>query len=703
LAALSRLPRLRSDLTLKKLVSHKEGEPYLMVRDDLDSRYFRFPEWVYDLVLLLDGRNDVDRLVTEFAKKQPEHAMDTQEMVDYVEILRLTGLLEKTEQEKHLVMMDKLKTLRKRRFLNPEVESMFKVEFKLFDPNTALDRVMPWIRWVWSGWCVAFWAAVFVFVLGFLLYHWDMYWAGFFDLIRPKDKTFWDWVGLIALVFGVSIWHELGHGFTCKRFGGEVHNIGFMIFYFEPAFYCRIDDTYLFPNRFHRIYAAAGGSYFELMLCSVAMGVWLLTPAELWLHQLALSLVFITGLSVTFNMNPLIKLDGYFMLLDLLDLPDLREDSFKYLGNLIKRHVFHLQVSEEPISRRRRRIYFMYSIGAVLYTSTIIIVIYSLFRGWIVGWLGPIGYLVIFALTVWLMRRKLKEGLRFMGHLWLDKKDLLLSQKGLLVTGSATLVALLLLTVLRSPTRIEARFVVEPVERTVVRAPSDGVVVAIHTDEGQRVAAGTVLFELASPDLEASVDRAEADLALAHRGAIAATEWGDIVTASKHRREASEAADRLKTYDALRDELTLTASSPGVVTSWDLDQLEGRYVMKGEQLCAVDRIDVVRLAIATAESDVSEIEAGDEVRLLAQTYPGRTLRAEVLGVAPVAEEPGLEERETLDLIERVNLVRVLVEIDNADGRLRPGMTGRVQFLTTDRSALGKTWWRFRRWAESVVW
>ena len=79
------------------------------------------------------------------------------------------------------------------------------------------------------------WVAIFTVVLGFLIFHWDLYWAGFFSLFDPTRNTLWDWVFLILLIFGVSIWHELGHGFTCKRYGGEVHDIGFALFYFRSV------------------------------------------------------------------------------------------------------------------------------------------------------------------------------------------------------------------------------------------------------------------------------------------------------------------------------------------------------------------------------------------------------------------------------------------------------------------------------------
>jgi multidrug efflux pump subunit AcrA (membrane-fusion protein) len=117
----------------------------------------------------------------------------------------------------------------------------------------------------------------------------------------------------------------------------------------------------------------------------------------------------------------------------------------------------------------------------------------------------------------------------------------------------------------------------------------------------------------------------------------------------------------------------------------------------------VDRLDTVWLAAAASEVAFQEIALGTPLRLTLAAYPGRTLRATVRGIAPIAEPPTADEKGRLDLVQRVHVLRVRVEIDNRDGTLRPGMTGRVQFLTEPRSIAGKVLWGFRRWFSSVVW
>jgi putative peptide zinc metalloprotease protein len=580
---------------------------------------------------------------------------------------------------------------------------MLQIQLKLFDPDTWMDRAMPWIRWWWSPWCVVPAVLVFFVVLGFLFANWDLYWAGFFRLLDPTRNTPWDWVGLFGLVFSVSIWHELGHGFTCKRFGGEVHDIGFMIFYFEPAFYCNIDDSYLFPKVSERIWCAFGGPYFELGLCSIAVGTWLLTPAEWWVHTLAASLVFITGLSALINLNPLIKLDGYYALMDWLDVPELREESFAFVGGWIKKHLFRLPVTETPISRRRRRIYLLYGVFSVLYTGLVFLVIYLMFRGWLVAWFGPLGYLLLFALLAYLLRRKLTSGVRFLRHVWLDKRDAWRSRGGRLGTGIAVVALAVLVTVPRCATRIGSTFVVEPGQRAVIRAPSGGVVRETHVEEGTPVVVGQTLAVLANRDLEAAWKRTVTDRERGRRYATRARVSGDVATAGVWEQREHEAVGREEILRREMDEFVLHAPIAGVVTTPDLDRMRGRYLREGDPVCTVDRLDTVRLAISSLESDVAEISPGSEVRMLVRALAGETLRGTVRSVAPVAHDPTPTEEQALDLVQRVQLVRVLVEVENPGHHLRPGMSGRVQILGRLRSAAGRVWWRARRWATSVFW
>src|SRR5437762_11088942 len=138
-------------------------------------------------------------------------------------------------------------------------------------------------------------------------------------------------------MLAVSIAHEFAHGLTCKHFGGEVRELGVLLLYFQPAFYCNVSDAWLFPEKSKRRWVGFAGPYFELFLWACAVLVWRLTDPETWLNSGALAVLAVSGVKTLLNFNPLLKLDGYYLLSDALDMPNLRQRSYAYVGGRLKR------------------------------------------------------------------------------------------------------------------------------------------------------------------------------------------------------------------------------------------------------------------------------------------------------------------------------------------------------------------------------
>ncbi len=140
----------------------------------------------------------------------------------------------------------------------------------------------------------------------------------------------------VPLILSLSI-HEFAHAVTCKHFGGQVHEMGFMLIYFQPAFYCNVSDAWLFPLKRQRLWVSFAGAYAEMVVAAIAAFVWIFASAGSWAHFVSLLVVFTSGLKTLFNLNPLIKLDGYYLLSDALSVPNLRQRSLGYLGMRFRR------------------------------------------------------------------------------------------------------------------------------------------------------------------------------------------------------------------------------------------------------------------------------------------------------------------------------------------------------------------------------
>ena len=170
------------------------------------------------------------------------------------------------------------------------------------------------------------------------------------------------------IVFGVITLHEFAHGLTCKRFGGHVHEIGFLLIYFQPAFYCNVSDAWLFPEKSRRLWVTFAGAYFEIFLWALATLIWRITDTHTSISHAVLIVMATSGFKSLFNLNPLIKFDGYYLLSDYLDIPNLRRNSFAYLGGRI-RNILGLPVQRvQAASKREMGIYLIYSLLAGIYS-----------------------------------------------------------------------------------------------------------------------------------------------------------------------------------------------------------------------------------------------------------------------------------------------------------------------------------------------
>jgi len=169
---------------------------------------------------------------------------------------------------------------------------------------------------------------------------------------------------ILPVVFLVITAHEFAHGLTCKHFGGEVHELGFFLIYFQPALYCNVSDAWLFPEKSKRLWVGFAGPYFELFLWALATITWRVTDVETWVNYVAFIVVTSSGIKTLFNFNPLIKLDGYYLLSDWLEIPNLRKKGFACLSDGIRK-IFGARVPRfEQMRLRERRICLLYGLVA---------------------------------------------------------------------------------------------------------------------------------------------------------------------------------------------------------------------------------------------------------------------------------------------------------------------------------------------------
>ena len=341
-------PKLRSDLTVSQ--QQTADETCMVVKDPVSGNFFRFRNAEQFIAQQLDGETPLEvirqRTEAQFGATLPGDIIQA-----FITTLDRAGLLESADTGRG-------RRAPKRGRLQG---SLLLLRFRLFDPDRLFDRLIPKVAFCFTPRFVVLSAVLILLAVVTAVANWSDVTADLSRLYRLSAIP-----ALVAVVFLVIGAHEFAHGLTCKRFGGEVHEIGFLLIYFQPALYCNVSDAWLFPEKAKRLWVGFAGPYFELFLWALAVLTWRLTAQETWINYVALIVMTTSGIKTLFNFSPLIKLDGYYLLSDYLNIPNLRKRSFRYIGDWIKKLSGWSADPPEAANPRERRIYLTYGLAATI-------------------------------------------------------------------------------------------------------------------------------------------------------------------------------------------------------------------------------------------------------------------------------------------------------------------------------------------------
>ena len=316
--------RARPDLEIEEI--EYRGVPFPVVKDPVGLQYYRLQPEQHATLNLLDGERSLRDVRDQLLRSFPTLHITPRDVQRLVTDLHEKGLLSSDRlgqgeqlQKKH--RKEQLKKIRKT-CMNP-----LYLRLPGWDPERTLQRIEPWFGWIFTK------PAASLLML-FVAASW-LFLAIRFGEIRqrlPEFQQFFGWPNLIYLwlTMGIAkVIHEFGHGIACKHFGAECHSMGVMLLVFSPTLYCDVTDSWMIKNKWKRIIIGAAGMYVEVILAAVAIFIWYNTNPGL-LNHLALNVFFIsTVTTVIFNANPLLRYDGYYMMSDWLEIPNLRSKAFK--------------------------------------------------------------------------------------------------------------------------------------------------------------------------------------------------------------------------------------------------------------------------------------------------------------------------------------------------------------------------------------
>lgn len=414
-----------------------EGEKFYILKDPLTRKFFRVKEPEYFIIRNLDGKTTLPKICQKL-EAQYQLRVDPQILEEFVGQLLSFGFLVSDESERESTRMV---------YQAQRPKSLFQriifLKLKAFDPNLLLDRLFTKVRFVFSKLFLTFSALIVLLGVFITISDW-----GQFSYSISSLYQFSSIFGIWLTAFWVIALHEFAHAFTCKLYGGEVREMGFLLLYFQPCFYCNLSDAWLFPKRRQKLIVGLSGAYFQIFIWGLATVVWRVTDPEVLLNQFAFITMITSGVLVLFNFNPLIKLDGYYLLSDYLQIPNLRKKAFHYLGNWFKKYILRLPLVLPPVSPKERKVFPIYGVLSLVYSVLLLGFVFWKIGEFLIGRLQGTGFVLYSVILLIIFKTPLQIVAAGFGQFILFKKESMKSPKKLITyIGVIVLVILLLVLV----------------------------------------------------------------------------------------------------------------------------------------------------------------------------------------------------------------------------------------------------------------
>lgn len=612
-------PRLRNHVQIHR--HEYRGQVWHILQDPVGGRAHRFSPTAYRFIGILDGRRSIDNIWQLLQSEHGDNA-PTQDQV-----IRLLSQLHAADALISDVAPDSLEVFR--RFQKHErgkwkqrLGSPLAIRFSFLDPEGFLNRTYPSISWLFSRTGGIIWLMVVALGVTLAVVNWATITENIVDRsLAPANLL------VLWLVYPViKTLHELAHGYAIKKAGGEVHDIGIMLLVLIPVPYVDATSASSFPDKYQRMLVGAAGILVEMFLASLALFVWL-SVEDGAVHAIAYNVMLIGGVStLLFNGNPLLRFDGYYVLQDLLEIPNLGTRANRYIGYLIQRYLFSVRDAISPADVAGERVWFViYGVAALVYRLFImsVIILYISGRFFAVGIiLGLWAGVTMIAIPMVKHTNFLFSNPRLRGN----------RGRSVGVSGLIILLATVLLFLLPVPDWTRVQGVTWPAKESQVRAGTEGFVQEIKVASGTRVVHGQPLVVTYDPLILARYKLQQANRQELE-SELKAAETVDLVQAAVIREALSAALAALEITRERMKNLTIVSPQNGIfVLPFEQDMPE-KFLAQGQLVgYVIDPEAPVSIRVAIAQDDIGLVrERLKRVHVMpvqwgAASYLGESLR-----------------------------------------------------------------------------
>jgi putative peptide zinc metalloprotease protein len=644
--------RRRPDLSSRR---HRyQGKSYWVVKEPVGLNYFRFQEQEYAILQMLDGSMSLDQIKEEFEREFPPEKITVEELQHFVGTLHRSGLLVADVPGQGLQLKKRRDERRKKEWI-ATLTNILAIRFKGIDPDWFLTKFLPYVRWMFSPAAVALCMLLALSALTLV--------AVEFDVFRSKLPTFRSFftpsnaIWLAVALAVTKVLHEFGHGFSCKYFGGECHELGVMILVLTPCLYCNVSDSWMLPNKWQRAIIGAAGMYVEVVIASICTFVWWFSQPGL-LHNLCLSTMFVCSVStIIFNGNPLLRYDGYYILSDILEIPNLRQKATDILSRKMGEWCLGIEPPYDPfLPQRNQWLFAVYSVAAAVYRWVVVFsILYFLYKMWEPYHLEVIGQMIALASIYGLVAMPLWKLGKFFwvpGRVDKVKKPRMYASLAVfgLIVGAIGLVPL--------PYRVYCPLEIQPLDATAVYVDVPGQLQEVLVKRGQQVASGDRLAELKNLSAQLTVTTLEGQEKQYEAEILALRQIGFLdPDALRKESEVEENLNAVREQLAKQREelkrLQLIAPTSGVILPppevpkppTELDELPGWSgtpleaknlgctLEEGVMFCQIGDPTKMQAVLVIDQSDIEFVRPGQHVEMVLDAAPGEFLRGEITEIA----------------------------------------------------------------------
>jgi putative peptide zinc metalloprotease protein len=576
------------------------GQVWYILQDHTTARFHRFSAVAYYLISQMDGRLSLQQLWDSTLERWGDAAPGQTEVIQLLSQLYqrdlvicdmsvdVRNLLSRTERRQRMT--------RRQKFMSP-----LSIRFPLIDPDIFLDRTARFVTPLYSRWGFALWAIIVASGLILAGMHWSELTGNLSDKVFSPNNL----VIMVLIYPLVKLFHELGHAYAVKRWGGEVHDIGVLFLVFMPVPYVDASAATAFRDKHKRMVVGASGIMVELVLASIAMWIWTEAQPGL-LRSVAFNAMLIGGVSTLFfNGNPLLRFDGYYVFADALEIPNLGTRATQFLGYLVQKYVLRSKSAEAPLATPGEKRWFVgYGLSAFVYRLFIMVTIVTFVAGqwFFVGIL--LALWALNAMVVMPLWRKIK---------FLSNSPVFKENRGQAVAIAVAVVVTVatLFAAVPLPSYTTAEGVVWVPNSAEIRAAGDGFLTDVYEGSESNVFAGQPLFGFEDPLLTARIRVLESRLAELN-AKFQSQLRDDPGQAQIIRAQADTVASQLARAQSQLEAQQLTSPHDGVLLIVDPDAMQGRFYRQGDLLAYV-AIYPVHTVMAVVQQDyIGQVRRGVE-------------------------------------------------------------------------------------------